>query len=172
MGRGKSVRKLVILVALAAAVLLQSTVFSLWAWVGVKPDLVTVIAILTGLLHGLVPGSIIGFLGGFLLDYSLGRLIGAGAVSKMVVGGLSGWVAPKIFGEHMAVPPLAVLVGTWLEQTIYLTLANAFGSTLPVVKGFWVVVLPVGLFNVVFAFPIYYALVALGRIPDRGGLED
>ncbi|NMB24777.1 MAG: rod shape-determining protein MreD [Firmicutes bacterium] len=165
-------RKFTIVSVLVIAVLLQSTVFSLWAWMGVKLDLVTIIVIFTGLLYGLVPGSIVGFLGGMLLDYSLGRLIGAGAVSKMLIGGLSGWMAPKIFGEHVVVPPLAVLVGTWIEQTTYLLVANAFGSGLPVVKGFWAVVLPVGLFNVVFSFPIYYAFVALGRTTHQGGLED
>ncbi|NLJ87131.1 MAG: rod shape-determining protein MreD [Firmicutes bacterium] len=164
-------KKLGIVLGLAAALVLQSTFFSLWAWTGVKPDLVTVIVILTGLLHGLAPGSLVGFLSGLVLDYAVGRLIGAGAVSKMLVGGLSGWLAPRIFGDHLAVPPLVVLVGTWLEQFVYLLLAKAFGSNLPLSKGFWTVVLPVGLVNVVFAFPIYYALVALGQIPRQGGLE-
>lgn len=152
-----------------AALVLQSTICSLWPWVGVKPDLITVIVILTGLMYGLAPGSTLGFVGGFLLDYSTGRLLGAGAVSKMLIGGLGGWVAPKIFGDHLLVPPMAVLVGTWLEQSIYLLLANAFGSGLPVIKGFWAIVLPVGLVNVVFAFPVYYCLSALEHIPGRGG---
>ena len=86
-------KKLGIVLGLAAALVLQSTFFSLWAWTGVKPDLVTVIVILTGLLHGLAPGSLVGFLSGLVLDYAVGRLIGAGAVSKMLVGGLSGWLA-------------------------------------------------------------------------------
>lgn len=151
------------------AVVLQSTICSLWPWIGVKPDLVTVIVVLTGLLYGLAPGSMMGFVGGFLLDYSTGRLLGAGAVSKMLIGGLSGWVGPKIFGDHLLVPPLAVLVGTWLEQSLYLLLANAFGSGLSVIKGFWVIILPVGLVNVLFSFPVHYCLLALERIPGQGG---
>ncbi|NLK07230.1 MAG: rod shape-determining protein MreD [Firmicutes bacterium] len=162
-------RKLAILAVLVAAILLQSSLFPFWMWMGVKPDLVTVIVIIVGLVYGLVPGSTIGFFGGLLLDYSLGRLIGAGAVSKMLVGGLAGWVSPRIFGDRMIVPPLAVLVGSWLEQTLYMLIANAFGSSLPLAKGFWMIVLPLGLFNVVFSFPIYYAFTALKKAPREGG---
>lgn len=163
------VRKLAIILAMMVAVMLQSTICSLWPWIGVKPDSVTVIVVLAGLWYGLTPGAIIGFVGGFLLDYSTGRLLGAGAVSKMLVGGFSGWIAPKVFGDHLLVPPSAVLVGTWLEQSVYLLLANAFGSGLPVIKGFWAIVLPVGLVNVVFAFPVHYCLLALEHIPGQGG---
>ena len=168
LGRDKNVRKLVIIVSIIVAVMLQSTILSLWPWIGVKPDLVTVIVIITGLFYGLASGSMVGFIGGFLLDYSMGRLLGASAVSKMLVGGLSGWIAPRIFGDHLAVPPLAVLVGTWLEQSVYLLLANAFGSGLPVVESFWTIVLPVGLVNVVFSFPVYYYLLALDNLAGRG----
>jgi rod shape-determining protein MreD len=163
------VKRLVIIASIIVAVILQSTICSLWPWIGIKPELVTVIVIITGLFYGLVPGSMVGFIGGFLLDYATGRLIGASAVSKMLVGGLSGWIAPKIFGDHLVVPPLAVLVGTWLEQSIYLLLANAFGSGLPVVRGFWTIVLPVGLVNVIFSFPVYYYLLALDNMSGRGG---
>ncbi len=158
-----------IIVSIIVAVMLQSTILSLWPWIGVKPDLVTVIVIITGLFYGLASGSMVGFIGGFLLDYSMGRLLGASAVSKMLVGGLSGWIAPRIFGDHLAVPPLAVLIGTWLEQSVCLLLANAFGSGLPVVESFWTIVLPVGLVNVVFSFPVYYYLLALDNLAGRGG---
>lgn len=87
----------------------------------------------------------------------------------MAIGALSGWIAPKIFGDHFLVPPTSVLVGTWLEQAIYLLLANGFGRGLPVIKSLWTIVLPVGLINLVFALPIYYALLALERMPSRGG---
>ncbi|NLY52012.1 MAG: rod shape-determining protein MreD [Firmicutes bacterium] len=162
-------KRLSIIAAMIAAVILQSTICSFVCWKGLKPDLVTVIVILTGLIHGLVPGCAAGFIGGFILDYFTGRLLGAGALSKMAIGGLSGWISPKIFGDHLLVPPTSVLVGTWLEQTIYLLLVNAFGRGLPVIRSLWTIVLPVGLINVVFAFPVYYALLALERIPSQGG---
>ncbi|NMB10728.1 MAG: rod shape-determining protein MreD [Firmicutes bacterium] len=163
------VRRIAVILAMMAAVMLQSTICSLWPWIGVKPDLITAIVILAGLSYGSAPAALMGFIGGFLLDYSTGRLLGAGAVSKMLVGGLSGWVADKVFGDHLLVPPSAVLVGTWLEQSVYLLLANAFGSGLPVINGFWAIVLPVGLVNVVFAFPVHYCLRVLERIPGQGG---
>lgn len=162
-------KRLAIIAALTAAVVLQSTICSFVCWQGLKPDLVTVIVILTGLIYGLAPGCTMGLIGGFILDYFTGRLLGAGALSKMAIGALSGWIAPKIFGDHFLVPPTSVLVGTWLEQAIYLLLANGFGRGLPVIKSLWTIVLPVGLINLVFALPIYYALLALERMPSRGG---
>jgi len=163
------VKRLAIVAAIIAAVILQSTICSIVCWKGLKPDLVTVIVILTGLMNGLVPGCAAGFVGGFIMDYFTGRLLGAGALSKMAVGALGGWIGPKIFGDHLLVPPTAVLVGTWVEQTIYLLLANAFGRGLPVVGSLWTVVLPVGLINVIFALPVHYMLLALARIPSEGG---
>lgn len=169
LGRDKGVRKLAIVVAMIVAVMLQSTICSLWPWIGVKPDLVTVIVILAGLLYGLVPGGMIGFAGGLLLDYSAGRLLGAGAVSRMLIGGLSGWVAPRIFGDHILVPPMAVLIGTWLEQSAYLFLVNAFGGSISIVRSFWTTILPVGLVNVLFAFPVQYSLLVFERRFSRRG---
>lgn len=146
-----------------SAILLQATVFSLISYPGVRPDLVTVIAIATGLQFGLMPGSATGFIGGFLMDYFTGRLIGVGAVSKMLIGGLAGWVAPKIFSDYIVVPPLAVLLGSILEQAIYLLLADAFGLHLPLWPSFVGTALPVAVYNVVFTFPIYCGLIAADR---------
>ncbi|NLY29973.1 MAG: rod shape-determining protein MreD [Firmicutes bacterium] len=165
-------KRLAIVAVMIAAVILQSTICSFVCWKGLKPDLVTVIVILTGLIHGLVPGCVMGIAGGFILDYFTGRLLGAGALSKMAIGALSGWIAPKIFGDHLLVPPTSVLVGTWLEQTIYLLLVNAFGRGLPVIRSLWTIVLPVGLLNVIFVFPIYYTLLALERIRSQGGTRE
>ena len=45
-----------------------------------------------------------------------GACWGRGALSKMAIGGLSGWISPKIFGDHLLVPPLLYWWGPGLNK--------------------------------------------------------
>ena len=157
---------------LLAAVLLQSAFFPTFTLFGARPDLVTVLAVLFGLYGGPRTGAVLGGVGGLLVDLLAGRLVGLGLLSRGVVGWVSGLLGRRIFSENWLVPVVAVLLGTILEQGLYMAGASVYGLAAPWQEGFLLSALATGWYGALLAVPLVPAVLALirrmGPILDEG----
>lgn len=118
------------------AALLETSVLPQLTVVGVKPDLVFVLAVVTAMMVGVEDGLVWAFLGGLLLDVLSDRPVGATILSLLIVTGLAIAVA-RVLGSA----PRAVVVGVVLLLTVAYQLASL--AILAVTAGVHLVSLPV-----------------------------
>jgi len=102
---------------LVSSLVLQATAFNYLAVAGVKPDLLLIIVVLYGLLYGKKAG-VLGFVYGLVEDLLVGRFIGFNAITKGLMGLLIGFLEPKLFKDHILVPVIVLLVGTFVFGAI------------------------------------------------------
>ncbi|BAS28617.1 rod shape-determining protein MreD [Limnochorda pilosa] len=148
---------------LLAGLLLQTAFFPAFAFFGARPDLVTLLVVLFGLLWGPRSGAALGFAGGMALDLLTGYLVGLGALSRAVVGGLAGLAGERFFSENFLVPILSVLVGTLLEQALFVLGAWIYGLSGPWNAGFLLAAAATAWYGALLAVPILPGILALTR---------
>ncbi|NLJ75719.1 MAG: rod shape-determining protein MreD [Peptococcaceae bacterium] len=88
---------------LGIVILLQSTVLGNIAIVGVKPDLVMLIVVLSSFVAGARAGAFLGFIGGIVEDLFLGNYIGLNALVKMTAGYLAGAAGKRLYRENTVI---------------------------------------------------------------------
>lgn len=87
-------RAVFVAVAVAFALVLQTTVFPHLAWRGIGPDVVLVVVVAGGLARGAHFGMVLGFASGLLLDLAppADHVAGRWALALLVVGYVAGRV--------------------------------------------------------------------------------
>jgi rod shape-determining protein MreD len=104
---------------------IQTTIGEFLMIRGVAPDLLLVWAICVGLLSGSSVGALIGF-GCGLLEGGLTQMwMGAFAISKALSGFGAGVLATKLFKENWAVPSVAAVVLTLVNEAAFLFVSRA-----------------------------------------------
>lgn len=149
---------------LLIAALFQVTVLADLRPMGLVPDLVLVVVIVTTLVRGAGWGGGLGMAAGLILDVLSGELIGLGAATKMLTGILVGKAFRGLFPENYIVPALAVFSATLVDQTLYGLGARTFGVPIQLLAAMWEVVLPLAILNSLIALPLYPYV--LRRISD------
>lgn len=145
-------------VALLAAFLLQTTLAPHLRIAGVQPDFLLIVVVTYGFLEGPVVGSATGFFAGLLQDMLLVTTLGLNALSKTIVGYLSGMVEQNIFSESFTLPMLAIFATTVLNESIFLALRATLGESIAPVVAAKSVVIPAALYNAALAGLLYPAL--------------
>ena len=109
-----------------AAVVLQSTIFSDFAFRGVKADIALIIIVLTANYTGNITGQLTGFFAGLAEDFLSISPLGFNALIKSIIGYLSGKTEGKIFLDPIVTPIILVLIGTILKYFISFVLLVIF----------------------------------------------
>ena len=146
-------------------VAIQATLFAKLNLPGqLTPDLILIMAIAYGLLRGPDEGMIFGAVVGFMLDLLSGGLIGISVLSKMTAGFAAGLLEKTIFKDNLLVPALAAFVGTILISSFEIILQLAFKSNYHFGFTLLSAILPLALYNAIFAPFIYYLFLKLEHI--------
>jgi len=113
------------LVVTYAIAVVQSTIASGLAVLGVAPDLLLLWTVCLGLLRGPALGVLSGWLCGLLQGALEQSWIGAYAISKTVSGFLAGHLGARMFKENWLVPALCAALLTLANETCFLILAHS-----------------------------------------------
>lgn len=130
---------------------------------GVQPQLVLLIALLSGMIEGPVSGAIFGFMGGLFQDLLTGRFIGLGAVATMCAALGLGLAGRRLYKENLLVRFFTILGGTLAAQLLYLLGKAAFGLAIPWSPLIWKTLLGVGLLNGLISIVLFRPLMFLNR---------
>lgn len=141
--------------ALVVAFLLQTTLAPHMRIGGVQPDFLLVVVVAYAFLEGPVVGSVTGFFGGLLQDLLLMTTLGLNALSKSIVGYLSGMVEQNIFSENFVLPMLAMFATTVMSESIFIALRATLGESIAPVVAAKSIVLPAAIYNAVLAGASY-----------------
>jgi rod shape-determining protein MreD len=117
------VRAIGVIVALAAALAIQTTLAGLTIGGGTAVNLVLVAVIYVALAFGPVAGLLAGSIGGIVQDALAGGIVGVGGFSKTLVGFLVGLLGAQ-FIVAQSIPRLVMFVsGTLLHEVCYQALS-------------------------------------------------
>lgn len=129
-----------VILALVAALALQTTLARFLVRGTVAVDLVLVAVVYVALTSGPVTGMLAGTVGGLVQDTLASGVIGIGGLSKTIVGFLAGLVGTQFIVTH-SLPRFVVFFGaTVLHQALFLGLyalldIRHFGAPYAVVAG-------------------------------------
>ena len=136
-------------------ILLQATWFPILSYHGVKPDLLLVLVISAGLLFGKEKGISVGFFAGVFQDLASGNVFGVNTIPKMAIGYLFGNAERKVFKEHVFLPLIAVMIGTFVNAFIVYLYLAFFGHRVEVLPLLVNQVLPLVVYNMLVCIPIH-----------------
>lgn len=151
---------------LLAAITLQSTIFARWNLFGIMPDLILVLAVCYGLLYGPAQGLRMGLAGGLLLDLAGGGILGINTLTKALFGYGAGYLGKTVFKENILVPVVVSVAATVLGEALSFFFLSLFGWRGRFFHYLLTTVLPLSLYNILPAVPLY--LFLLRRMKDQG----
>lgn len=170
-------RKLLVLLVIVTAVLLQVTIVQRLEVGNASPDLVVLVIVAIALLTNSVEGAAVGFTAGLTLGLFAALPLGPHAMIGTLVGYFAGrWGEALVTDEHPLPPLVAGIVATLFMQVGRPMLDFLVNSTASAAGGLWSDVLIGTITNAVLAIPVYalvrrtmYGLAA--RAPLTAGGE-
>jgi rod shape-determining protein MreD len=121
-------RGILIAIALATAVLLQTTIFADLRLLGARPELMFLLAILVGFYEGPAAGTTVGFFGGMAQDFLIDQPKGMTALALTLLGVAVGSLRTYIVSRSALVPVFVVFIGTFVGQIFYGLVAFLLGQ--------------------------------------------
>lgn len=151
------VRKIVYVLLLILAVVLQETWIPLWAVAGATPDLLILFVVFTGLISGPMAGLLAGAGVGLLLDLLSGKYIGLSVLSMAAAGIATPLVCTHFYyKQKYIVPMVSVLFATVVEGFLYCLFSKFTSLSLPIFSTLFHFFLPRALYNMVLTPLLYW----------------
>lgn len=122
---------------------------------GIKPDILLIIVVASGLLAGREQAVGIGFFAGLMQDFASGNIFGLNTLSKMATGYIAGLAERKVFKESILLPVLAIILATLLNSAMIQALLFLLGYKVEVVSMLRHQILPSLGYNILFCIPIH-----------------
>lgn len=107
-------KKIMAVIVILLAFVLQTTVFHVIALADVVPNLLLVVTITFAYLRGRTSGLIIGFVCGIMLDMMYGSVIGLYAFIFMTIGFIVGFCQKFYFTDQLVLPIVLIAAGDFI----------------------------------------------------------
>jgi rod shape-determining protein MreD len=141
------------------SMVIQSSVLPLFRVMGYWPDILVALVACYGLYFGASKGGYIGFATGLIQDVVFGFPLGINAISKTVVGFMSGLGEEKINKEFPFISIPLVIVATLVHDFIYLLSYKLTGVQVQVFNSLYQWLAPMVIINGVAAPFIYNIII-------------
>ncbi|MBU2699781.1 rod shape-determining protein MreD [Sporomusaceae bacterium BoRhaA] len=148
-------KTIVWIVVICLLYILQCALIPLVTLNGIKPDLLLITVLSTGLLVGKEKGVAVGFFAGLLADLASGGVFGSHTLSKMAIGYGAGMLERKVFKENILLPLLAVMVATVIHSVLMTGILVFLGFRVEIISLVMHNLLPLLAYNVIVAVPIH-----------------
>lgn len=135
---------------------IQSSVLPLLAWHEISADLLLVAVVSVSFLRGSREGIVFGFCAGLLQDLATGTFFGVNVFSKMVIGYGCGASTRHFFKEQYFLPVFSVVAASVANYFIILMFMILLGYRFDWREQLSGLLLPMAVFNAVFAFPVHF----------------
>ncbi len=124
----------------------------------VQPDLLLLVAVLSGIVGGSERGAVVGFLAGLLADLFVPAPMGLSALTFSLVGFATGGLQAGIIRSAWWIAPATGFAGTLVGMLLYAVLGAMIGRPHFVRLDVALVALGVAARNAVLALPVSWAL--------------
>lgn len=149
------------IVVIALTYVIQCALIPLVTVNGIKPDLLLIVVLSTGLLAGKEKGVAVGFFAGMLADVASGGIFGCHTLSKMAIGYGAGMLERKVFKENILLPLLAVMVATVFHSVLMTLILAVMGYRIELIPLIIHNLLPLMAYNIIMAIPIHMLIYKL-----------
>jgi len=146
------------------SLLLQATILPLAAYKSIRPDLLLIVVVSSGLLLGKEYGVSVGFFSGLLQDLASGNIFGLNTLSKLAVGYLCGMVERQVFKEHIFLPVMAMSIATLLNSAMTFAVLLILGYKVELGSAVVNSVLPLLFYNVLFSIPVHQVIYRMSQM--------
>lgn len=152
--------------ACASAIVIQTVISGYFhAWLGARPDAMLLVTMYIGVYRGSESGLITGFFLGLLKDILSGGLLGSNALSKGLLGHLTGGLVRSIDRRSWLSMASLGLIATGIDALIWAGLSVIFLPDLGISREYWYDSLKTIALNAALApFVIHLLSVAESRI--------
>lgn len=150
---------------------LQTSVVSYFRIFQVQPDLMLILVLSYAFFKGPRSGATTGFFGGLIEDLVSLRGFGINALSRTIVGYLSGLLEKTVFVGNIYLFILVVVAMTLVNQLVYMGLIFIVGYTVPFTLVLWRFALPSALYTGLVASFLYLILEKLWFRTEGATLE-
>lgn len=140
---------------------LQTSVLPLAGWREISADLLLVAIVSVSFYYGNLWGAFLGFMAGLLQDLATGTFFGVDIFSKMLIGYACGTFSRNVFKEQALLPVISVIIASAANYFIILLFMILLGYRFDWMQQLSGLLLPMMMYNAVFAFPIYFCVQRL-----------
>ena len=140
---------------IVGVIALQSTILTVFAYEGVRADLMLLVCGLAGLRYGKETGTMVGFVAGLIQDLLAGGFFGMNIVVNMAAGFCMGLAAKKISRQNPLIPVIAAIAIAMIGMVISMCVMSGYGFFEEV---FWATAtrfIPTVVFLVILAVPVF-----------------
>ena len=156
------IRVIIYTVSIFIILLFQTTWLEHIRIMGVKPNLILVLVILSALINGYTEGAVVGAFSGFALDLVSGRTIGLYALLGLYAGLLAGYASRKLYKENYLVMLFFVFFTSVLyESAVYLL--TSIGSEIHLLQAIALKAFPEAVYNSAVALIFYFIMIRINR---------
>lgn len=149
-------------VLIVLALVLQATLVPLITIKGVRPDLLLIIVVSSGLLLGKEQGLGLGFFAGLLQDLASGNIFGLNLLAKMATGFLAGVAERKVFKENILLPVMGITTATLFNGAVSLVMLFTLGLKVDLVPALTQICYVLA-YNAVLAIPVHQVVFRIAR---------
>ena len=110
------------------ALVLQVCLFAQFSYEGARPDVMVLLAVVTGFVAGPERGAVVGFSAGLAFDVVLATPFGLSALVYTLVGWLVGMAAANVVRASWWISPVVVGVGSGLAMVLYALVGRIVGQ--------------------------------------------
>lgn len=143
--------------------LLQCTIFPSLQLGGVKPDLLIILTVATGIIRGKKDGVLVGFFSGLLIDIQFGEILGFYALIYLVIGYAIGWSKQFFFDEELKLPLILVFFGDFAYGIIIYVLRFLLRSEFHFVYYLNRIIIPQVIYTTIAALAFYPLIRLINR---------
>ena len=148
-------RKVIVTIIILVCFILQCSVFGSFAFAGIIPNLMIVLASSFGFMRGEKEGLIIGFFCGLLSDVFFGSFLGFYALLLMYIGYLNGKFSRIFYPEDIKLPMALIITSDLSYGIICYVLMFMLRDRLEFSYYFMHVILPEALYTTVITLFLY-----------------
>jgi len=153
-----------VLLILAVAIVLQTTVLNFFSFASAHPDLILTLTIIVALLYGSRAGISVGLLGGLAIDVLTGRYIGLFALTRALTGAAVGYAERRVYKENLVAPLVAGFGGGVLAETLYFIGYRLLGGNAFFGPSLVRIILPAGVLSSLLTPFLYRQVINLGIV--------
>lgn len=161
-------RGIVVTILILVCFLLQSTVFQVFSFGEIVPNLLIILTSSLGLMRGEKTGIIIGFVCGLLSDIFFGNIIGFFALILMYIGYVNGKFCRIFYPEDIKLPIALIIVSDLAHGLICYILLFLMRSRFDFGYYLFNVILPEVVYTAVITMILYPIVLKLNNWLETG----
>jgi len=160
-------RILILTLLIYSACLIQSTVLDYIELMGIKPNLLLVVAISIALARKDMESAFMGLACGLGMDILVGRTLGWYAMCLFLVCFSIGLVNPKLYKENPLIPIFFVFISSIAVETLYYMINFFLQGYQDIAFMISRIIIPESIYNAAIVFIVYPVVLIIYKKVDK-----